>query len=98
MNITIDREKYAKEIGEPEELLEPIPQCALQTGGARVTDFKLMQPTAPKMFEASFEMELHSVIDGCLVRYGEFPPCAFAFAAARHLRKHDNLIVCLEVG
>lgn len=90
---TIDGKKYADEIGESEDFLEPIPQCALASGGERVTDFQIMQPVAPGVFEANFEMDANRIIHAALVRYGNFRPCEFRFDSPRYLIKSDSLTI-----
>ncbi len=100
MNLTIDRKAYAEELGEPEELLEPIPQCALARFLTRMTDFQLMLPTAtPKVYAANFQISEDMAVDGVLIRFGYFPPFHLPWTHGRTLftRKTDNVCVWLRM-
>lgn len=95
---TIDLKKYAEDVGATHDFLDPAPQCALHTGGVRATFYQTMEHTAEaNRFETIFEIEKTVSIDGCLVRYGEFPPCRFDFDDSHHLIKRDNMVIQLKI-
>lgn len=72
--IQIDRAAYAEAVGEPIELLDPLPQLALARDGVTLTPFQLALPNGDGSFSAVFAIESHMAVSQGAVRYGDLRP------------------------
>lgn len=91
--IDLDRRQYAEAIGEPEEVLDPIPSMALAAGPLRFTPFQLMLPCGDGRFYTTFEIAENVTASGGFVRYGDFQPVHVPFFKGGRI-----ITIYVEVG
>jgi len=96
--LLLTRRQYAEAIDEPEQLLEPLPQCALAVAyGIPVSVFKLMLPTrTPGTFEAYFDSEWFAWTNYLAVRYGANKAVYLPFGNAVFIVPNDKITVLLR--
>ncbi|MES2347072.1 MAG: hypothetical protein V4641_05815 [Pseudomonadota bacterium] len=91
--IDLDRQAYADAIGEPVELLDPIPAIALAFYGVTLTPFQLALPEGNQVFRARFEIDEFMTVEGVMIRYGNHPPLFRPFPGVLWVVPHDVVFV-----
>jgi len=95
--IVLDRRAYAEEIGEPEELLDPIPQCTPARDGVSWMPFQLMTPTGvPGEWETTFAISGYLTVNGGMFRYGDQRPVFRHCGCVLMTAAGDNLTIRLR--
>lgn len=97
-DICLDRKAYAEAVGEPVELLEPIPALALASYGVAVTAFQLAMPVGNGSFHTSFLLTQQALYDGAMVRYGTFRPVFAPFDHHLTMRSGDTINIIYTPG
>lgn len=98
-DLVLDRAAYAEEIGEPEELLDPIPQCAPARNGVTLFPFKLMLPRLDGVYEATFDCVHDVCVSQGAIRYGDQRPVYLNFSGGYiSMLEGDTFTIHLHTG
>ena len=95
MTLVIDRKAYAEKIGEPEELLDPLPQIAPAYDGVTQRPFVLGLPQGDGTYVATFYPGSAYMTNCAAVRYGAHPPIylSYTFFCALCVHSCDALSI-----